>query len=79
MTKTLKLFTSEGKALTNITSSDCTITLPTEIILDSEGTATACHADSGDQEFPSLHDLCTAYAINIESVMAECETVEHSQ
>lgn len=78
MTKTIKLFNSAGQPLTKITSSDETVTLPTEITLDSEGTATACHADSGDQEYVTLHDLCAAYAVSIESVMAECETVEHN-
>lgn len=78
MTKTIKLFNSEGAALTRITSSDASMTLPTEIGIDSDGMAIARHANEGDFEFDSLEALCAAYGISIEVVMAECDTVDHN-
>lgn len=49
-----------------ITSTDQTITLPDEIQISDTGEATACHAESGDQSYPSLADLCEAYGLDLE-------------
>lgn len=56
-TTEIKLFTSDGKALTNLTSADETICLPDTICVNSDGTATSSHADSNDAEYESLSDL----------------------
>ena len=68
-TKTLKLFTSDGRALTNLFSSNDSILLPNEITVTDEG-ATAHHADQGDYEFESLDALCVEYGLNAEVVQA---------
>ena len=68
-TKTLKLFTSDGRALTNLVSEDDSILLPNEITLTKEG-ATAHHANQGDYEFESLDELCFEYGLDAEVVQA---------
>lgn len=67
---TIKLFSSDGRALTKITSDDYTISLPHEIQIADDGKATACHADSGDQHFADLDALCSAYRIDADAVRA---------
>lgn len=69
--RTLKLFTANGTALTLIRSRDESITLPTEIHERSDGSCVACHADSGDVEYPHLPALCLAYKIYSDEVRAE--------
>ena len=68
-TKTLKLFTSDSRALTNLVSEDDSILLPNEITVTDEG-ATAHHADQGDYEFESLADLCFDYGLDADAVQA---------
>ena len=68
-TKTLKLFTSDSRALTNLVSEDDSILLPNEITLTEEG-ATAHHADQGDYEFESLEELCFEYGLDADLVKA---------
>ena len=69
MAQTLKLFTSDGRALTSLVSSDDSILLPTAItVYDCE--AVAHHADSGDQSYDSLDDLCEAYGLDADQVSA---------
>ena len=68
-TKTLKLFTSDGRALTNLVSEDDSILLPNEITVTDEG-ATAHHADQGDYEFESLEELCFEYGLDADLVKA---------
>ena len=68
-TKTLKLFTSDSRALTNLVSEDDSILLPNEITVTDEG-ATAHHADQGDYEFESLDALCVEYGLDAEVVQA---------
>ena len=67
MAKTLKLFTSDGRALTSLVSSDDSILLPTAItVYDCE--TVAHHADSGDQSYDTLDDLCEAYLLDVDQV-----------
>ena len=68
-TKTLKLFTSDSRALTNLVSEDDSILLPNEITVTDEG-ATAHHADQGDYEFESLEELCFEYGLDADLVKA---------
>ena len=70
-TKTLKLFTSDGRALTNLVSEDDSILLPNEITLTDKGGATAHHADQGDFEFESLEHLCFEYGLVYQDVLIE--------
>lgn len=67
---TIKLFASDGRALTDITSDDDTVSLPHEIQIADDGKAAACHADSGDQHFDDLDALCAAYRIDPAAVRA---------
>jgi hypothetical protein len=69
--RTLKLFTANGTDLTFIRSRDGSITLPTEIHERADGSWVACHADSGDVEYPHLPALCEAYKIDRDDVRAE--------
>lgn len=62
----IKLFNSEGDALTSL-HSDFDGVLPNEIIV-TEDSATACHADSGDVVYGSLAALCDAYHLDLEEV-----------
>ena len=66
--KTLKLFTSDGRALTNLASSDASIVLPNEIRMCECGECQASHADSGDYDFDTLDDLCANYGLDLEEV-----------
>ena len=68
-TKTLKLFTSDGRALTDVVSYNDSILLPHEITVTDEG-ATAHHANQGDYEFESLADLCFDYGLDADAVQA---------
>ena len=68
-TKTLKLFTSDSRALTNLVSEDDSILLPNEITVTDEG-ATAHHAHQGDYEFESLEELCFEYGLDADLVKA---------
>lgn len=68
-TKTLKLFTSDGRALTNLVSEDDSILLPNEITVTHEG-ATAHHGDQCDFEFESLEHLCFEYGLDADAVQA---------
>jgi len=65
--KTLKLFTSDGRALTNLASEDDSILLPNEITLY-ECEVVAHHADSGDVTFDTLDELCANYGLDLEEV-----------
>lgn len=67
---TIKLFASDGRALTKIASNDSTISLPHEIQIADDGNATACHADFGDQHFADLDALCSAYQLDADAVRA---------
>ncbi len=69
--KTLKLFTSDGRALTAITGVDDVILLPNEIQISESGTAMACHASLGDESYPTLADLCNAYCLDESDVLRE--------
>lgn len=69
--KTLKLYTSDGKELTDLQSADESISLPTEIRVGLGRFAVACHADSGDQWYPSLSALCDAYRLDLDVVQAQ--------
>jgi hypothetical protein len=71
MTTEIKLYTSEGKPLTNLTSADDTICLPESICVNSDGAATALHADSGDVQYESLSALAEAYRIELDAVLAQ--------
>jgi hypothetical protein len=68
-TKTLKLFTSDGRALTDLVSYNDSILLPHEITVTHEG-ATAHRADQGDYEFESLEELCFEYGLDADLVKA---------
>lgn len=70
MAQTLKLFTSDGRALTSLVSSDDSILLPTAITVHKHGDAIAEHADSGDLEYESLNALCDAYGLDADHVAA---------
>jgi len=65
--KTLKLFTSDGRALTDLVSSDDSILLPNEITLY-ECEVVAHHADSGDVTFDTLDELCANYGLDLDEV-----------
>lgn len=69
-TKTLKLFTSDGRALTGLASEDDSILLPNEITV-TDDSAVAHHADSGDFSFDSLSDLCEEYGLVYQDVLVE--------
>lgn len=69
--KTLRLFTPAGHALTELTSCDTSVSLPTEIRVDHDGKATALHADFGDVQYQSLENLCKAYGLNVSAVRTE--------
>lgn len=71
MTK-INLYTADGKALTDITSADESISLPNAILVCQDG-ATACHADSGDVEYDSLGALAEAYRIDLDELLAQLE------
>ena len=77
--KTLKLYTSDGKALTDLQSTDDSISLPHEIKVGLGGRAIACHADSGDQSYPSLSALCEAYQLDRAAVIAQEWREYHAQ
>jgi hypothetical protein len=66
--KTLKLFTSDGRALTDLVSSDDSILLPNEIRFCDCGKSQAIHADSGDFDFDTLDELCEEYGLDLEEV-----------
>ena len=66
--KTLKLFTADGRALTDLASSDDSILLPNEIRLCECGECQASHSDSGDYDFGTLDDLCANYGLELEAV-----------
>lgn len=74
--KVLRLFTSDGRALTDIESADSSILLPHEIHLrlDGLGTVKACHASYGDEVFPSLDNFCRAYRVDRRDVIATLTT-----
>ena len=73
---TLRLFTSDDRALTGIESADESITLPHEIHLrtDGLGTVKACHAGEGDHVFASLAAFCRAYRLDSADVLAALAT-----
>ena len=72
--QTLNLFTSDGRALTDLVSSDDSILLPTAItVFDDE--AVAHHAESGELQYDTLDDLCEAYGLDVDAVRAEMATV----
>lgn len=77
MTK-INIYTADGKALTDITSADESISLPNAILVGQDG-ATACHADSGDVQYESLSALAEAYRIELDAVLAQFadSTVEY--
>lgn len=66
--KKLKLFTSDGRALTDLVSSDDSILLPTEITVY-ECEVIAHHADSGDLAFDTLDEFCTEYGLDAAAVL----------
>lgn len=66
--KTLKLYTSDGKALTDLQSADDSISLPTEIQILRDGRAIACHADGGDLAYASLEALCSDYRLDVDTI-----------
>ena len=71
--KTLKLYTSDGRALTDLQSADESISLPTEIRWHTEatGVAVAGHADGGDLAYSSLEALCSDYRLDVDTVRAQ--------
>lgn len=69
----LRLFTPAGRPLTSLRSFDKTVTLPTEIHLHTDGRATACHPQYGDETYVSLYDLCGAYELDETEVRGEFE------
>jgi hypothetical protein len=71
--KTLKLYTSDGKAVTDLQSADDTISLPTEIRWHTEatGVAVAGHADGGDLAYSSLEALCSDCRLDVDTVRAQ--------
>ena len=72
---TLKLFASDGSALTNLVSSDDSILLPTEVtVYDCE--VIAHHAESGDLQYDTLDDLCEAYGLDVDAVQAALDEAE---
>lgn len=66
--KTLKLFTADGRALTNLASKDDSILLPNEIRMCECGECQASHSDSGDHDFDTLDDLCAEYGLDLEEM-----------
>ena len=66
--KTLKLFTSDGRALTNLASEDDSILLPNEIRMCEGGECQASHADSGDYDFDTPDGLCANYGLDLDEV-----------
>ena len=46
-------------------SLDPTITVPNEVHVYADGHAVACHADSGDVEYPTIISLEYAYGIDL--------------
>ena len=67
--KTLKLFAADGRALTDLVSSDESITLPIGItVYDCETPAIAHHANFGDYRYQTLDDLCEAYGLHVDAV-----------
>lgn len=76
----LRLFTSDGHALTCIESADESVCLPHEIHLRSDGLGTvkACHADAGDHVFASLTAFCYAYRLNSTDILAALTTSAHT-
>lgn len=70
--KVLRLFTSDGRALTDIESADLSIRLPHEIHIRSDGLGTvkACHASYGDEVFVSLD----SYRVDRRDVIAALST-----
>ena len=72
----LRLFTSDGRALTEIESADSSILLPHEIHLRSDGlgTVTACHASYGDEVFANLDNFCRAYRVDRHDIIAALST-----
>ena len=74
--KVLRLFTSDGRALTDIESADSSILLPHEIHLrpDGLGTVKVCHASYGDEVFASLDSFCRAYRVDRRDVIATLTT-----
>lgn len=73
--KTLKLFTSDGRALTDLASSDDSILLPNEITVY-ECEVIAHHATSGDVSFDALDDLCVEYKLDVDAVQEALDQVE---
>ena len=73
--KVLHLFTSDGRALTDIESAD-SILLPHEIHLrpDGLGTVKACHASYGDEVFASLDSFCWVYRVDRHDIIAALTT-----
>ena len=69
--KTIHLYTSDGRALTSLTSGDPTISLPNEIHLLVDGTVRACHADLGDEDYPDLYVFCCVYKMSEAAVLAQ--------
>ena len=73
--KTLKLFTSDGSALTDLVSSDESILLPTAIT-EYDCESVAHHADSGDLPYDTLDDLCEAYGLDVDAVQVAFDAEE---
>lgn len=74
--KVLRLFTSDGRALTDIESADSSMLLPHEIHLrpDGLGTVKVCHASYGDEVFASLDSFCRAYRTDRRDIIAALAT-----
>jgi len=74
--KVLRLFTSDGRALTDIESADSSILLPHEIHIrpDGLGTVKACRASCGDEVFASLDSFCRAYRADRRDIVAALTT-----
>lgn len=74
--KVLRLFTSDGRALTDIESADSSILLPHEIHIrpDGLGTVKACHASYGDEVFASLDSFCQTYRVDRRDIIAALST-----
>ena len=72
---TLKLFASDGSALTNLVSSDESILLPTAIT-EYDCESVAHHADSGDLRYDTLDELCEAYGFDVDAVQAALDEAE---
>lgn len=74
--KVLRLFTSDGRALTDIESADSSILLPHEIYIrpDGLGTVKACHASYGDEVLVSLDSFCRAYRVDCRDIIAALST-----